>query len=960
MASANLPIGGIVRFRGREWVLLPSNDSETYRLRPLTGMGEDPVEVDKPLSQLIGYTLPFERVEPSVFPLPEPKQVSDSESVRLLWHAARLLLREGAAPLRSMGRLSIRPHLYQLVPLLMALRQNPVRLLIADDVGVGKTIEAGLIAREMWDRGEIERLAVLCPPYLCEQWQRELSEKFNLPAVVVNSSTLAQLERAKPEGVHLYQHYRVLVISIDWVKSERHRYLFLQMCPELVIVDEAHNAIPASTPAQQRYELVRTLAQNPQRHLILLTATPHSGIADAFQKLLALLNPQFEHWEFSNLTEAQRDQLARHFVLRTRGDIEKEWGAHACFPKREVSDATYTLSPLARKLFAETYDYCLQILPESGRLPKESAQRARYWAALALLRSVMSSPEAALQAIQNRRNALQSLWDTEDSDTLTRDYVEDPSLRLPEDEAPSIALEMATLSHTEQNRLRDIARIARQILEQRADNKVAGCIQLVRDLLRENFMPIVWCRFIATAEYVARCLREALTEEFPDLQIVCLTGRQSDEERRMQVDALSADAPRVLVATDCLAEGINLQDKFNAVIHYDLPWNPNKLEQREGRVDRFGQRSPTVRTYRYYSPDNPVDGVVIRVLLEKAHEIRKTLGTYVPVPEESESLIEALVNAMFLSRRPSPQLTLELDTPALQQLTLRMQRDAERERTNRTRFAQRALKPAEIQSELDAVDQVLGDPNLVQHFVTETLQRLGIPLKPDPRVPDRWILEASLVDATPNLPAIVRKALPTLPRGQKRWYFSFVSPTPEGAIYLGRNHPFVQTLAHYLFELSFGAASNALVSRCGAIATDAVARPTALYLLRQRYLIHQPNRAPQLAEECRLLAVALDDPSHAMGHEQALALLAAATPSTNLERDAKIRWLQHALELWRNETARAHYQIHIQQRLHTLTESHRRLRQTLLQSHQQLQLEPQNPPDLIGILTLIPHTETRP
>jgi hypothetical protein len=377
-------------------------------------------------------------------------------------------------------------------------------------------------------------------------------------------------------------------------------------------------------------------------------------------------------------------------------------------------------------------------------------------------------------------------------------------------------------------------------------------------------------------------------------------------------------------------------------------------------VDRFGQRSPTVRTYRYYSPDNPVDGVVIRVLLEKAHEIRKTLGTYVPVPEESESLIEALVNAMFLSRRPSPQLTLELDTPALQQLTLRMQRDAERERTNRTRFAQRALKPAEIQSELDAVDQVLGDPNLVQRFVTETLQRLGIPLKPDPRVPNRWILEAHLVENTPNLPAAIRNALPHLPRGQKRWYFSFVSPTPEGAVYLGRNHPLVQTLAHYLFELSMAGGSNALVNRCGAIATREVSRPLALYLLRQRYLLHQPNRVPQLAEECRLLALALENPSEAMGHEAALELFEKATPSANLPPDAKTRWLQRALERWHDGALHTHYHAHLQQRLHTLQESHRRLRQTLLQSHHALQLEPQNPPDLIGILTLIPHTEAHP
>jgi hypothetical protein len=205
--SAELKPGAIVRCRGREWVLLPSSDAEVFRLRPLTGTSDEPVEVSRALSNLIGYTLPSERVAPAQFPLPRPERVLDAVSVQLLWDATRLMLREGASPLRSMGRLSIRPHLYQLVPLLMALRQSPVRLLIADDVGVGKTIEAALIARELWERGDIERLAVLCPPYLCDQWQRELSEKFNLPAVVVNSSTLAQLERAKPGSVHLYEHY---------------------------------------------------------------------------------------------------------------------------------------------------------------------------------------------------------------------------------------------------------------------------------------------------------------------------------------------------------------------------------------------------------------------------------------------------------------------------------------------------------------------------------------------------------------------------------------------------------------------------------------------------------------------------------------------------------------------------------------------------------------------------------
>jgi hypothetical protein len=150
--------------RDRDWVLLPSTDENIYRLRPLTGATDEVVAVHKKLATLIAYTLPQERLEPSQFPLPSPEDLSDTASAHLLWQAARLTLRDGATPLRSMGRISIRPRVYQFVPLLMALRLDPVRLFIADDVGVGKTIEALLIARELIDRGEVRRLAVLCPP----------------------------------------------------------------------------------------------------------------------------------------------------------------------------------------------------------------------------------------------------------------------------------------------------------------------------------------------------------------------------------------------------------------------------------------------------------------------------------------------------------------------------------------------------------------------------------------------------------------------------------------------------------------------------------------------------------------------------------------------------------------------------------------------------------------------------
>lgn len=156
--------GSIVRCRNRDWVLLPSDSDAVHLLRPLAGAMDDLVAINTRLADLIGASLPEERIRPAQFPLPTPNDLADAASAHLLWQAARLTLRDGATPFRSLGRISVRPRIYQFVPLLMALRLDTVRLLVADDVGVGKTIEALLVARELLDRGEIKRLCILCPP----------------------------------------------------------------------------------------------------------------------------------------------------------------------------------------------------------------------------------------------------------------------------------------------------------------------------------------------------------------------------------------------------------------------------------------------------------------------------------------------------------------------------------------------------------------------------------------------------------------------------------------------------------------------------------------------------------------------------------------------------------------------------------------------------------------------------
>lgn len=260
-------VGSLVKARGREWVVLPESDEQMLLLRPLGG-SED---------EVAGIFLPLERVEPARFDLPDHAQVGDYRSCRLLRDAVRLGFRSSAGPFRSFGHIAVEPRPYQLVSLLMALKLDPVRLLIADDVGIGKTIEACLIVRELLDRGEVARMAVLCPPQLAEQWQSELQEKFHLDAELVLSSTASRLERNCRLGQSLFEHYPYVVVSTDFIKADRRRDEFLRACPELVIVDEAHTCAYAGEGRggrHQRYQLVSSLAQQKDRHLILVTATP--------------------------------------------------------------------------------------------------------------------------------------------------------------------------------------------------------------------------------------------------------------------------------------------------------------------------------------------------------------------------------------------------------------------------------------------------------------------------------------------------------------------------------------------------------------------------------------------------------------------------------------------------------------------------------------------------------------
>ena len=226
MPDLTYTVGSIVRARSREWIVQGGSTASRLKLRPLSGSDADETVIVPSLE-------PVPPTSASFAP-PDPTKRGNAAQAELMRDALRMKLRSGAGPFRSFGNLGVSPRPYQLVPLLMALKMPVTRLLVADDVGIGKTIEAALVVRELFDRGEISRFAVLCPPHLVDQWTSELKRHFHFSAVALTGRTVTRLERDIPVGESIFDHYKAVVISLDYIKSEKHRDNFLSAAPEFI------------------------------------------------------------------------------------------------------------------------------------------------------------------------------------------------------------------------------------------------------------------------------------------------------------------------------------------------------------------------------------------------------------------------------------------------------------------------------------------------------------------------------------------------------------------------------------------------------------------------------------------------------------------------------------------------------------------------------------------------------
>ena len=512
-----------------------------------------------------------------------------------------------------------------------------------------------------------------------------------------------------------------------------------------------------------------------------------------------------------------------------------------------------------------------------------------------------------------------------------------------DEEGDAVDLEPAS-GLTENDPLSNLLRQA-EGLAGASDPKLQALVGVLKPLINDGANPVVFCRFIATADHVAAGLRKA----FPKLRIEAITGALTPEDRRARVAAMGTAEQRLLVATDCLSEGINLQELFDTVVHYDLSWNPTRHQQREGRVDRFGQPAELVRSILLYSPDSAIDGAVLDVILRKAEAIRKATGVTVPLPDERGAVTGALMNAVMLRKGRTEQLSLDLGLAQdAKDLEVRWRNSEEGEKRSRARFAQNAMRPDEVMPEWLRWRELLGSPDRVKRFVDRAMSQLDAPLEAGPAGTVRAHLSA--------VPEAVAERLAG--RGLEGTVrLAFEEPVASGAKMVGRSHPLPATLAEMILEgaLDPGSLPAMSLGRVGAWPTSAVQSMTtvALVRLRHKLTIHSRSERLLLAEEAGALAWPAGSAEPTVEGAEARALLEPLA-SADLADVACRRLLTQARERIAAEMDRS-IAAYARNRAEVLAGDHARLR-TAAQGAPRVTVDPVLSVDVMGLFVLVPAT----
>ncbi len=567
-------------------------------------------------------------------------------------------------------RAGIEVKAYQLEPLRKALLQPRVALFIADDVGLGKTIEAGLILREMIMRQKIKRVVISCPPSVVKQWQEEMESRFGLLFQIFDRDFVSSKRRERGYGINPWKTHSRFIISHALLRDETYAASLRDWLGDfssgsMFILDEAHNAAPAGA---SRYgidsQLTRTVRDLAPRfeHKLFLSATPHNGHSNSFAALLEILDPQ----RFCRGVPVKSKKILDAVMVRRLKQDLREIG-DSDFPQRQIMpiviaglDEDAPELKLSRLL--QEYRACRE---ERLKDVAKSKQATAMLVMTSLQKRLLSSIEAFARTLRVHSQGIDRQIESHEvkaedelvsvNFSLLQESVgnDDDRADLSEMEVEAeedMQMEMASqstgqsITKKELELLAEMTKIAEENRGQ-PDSKIKKLIDWIKenqcsDLSSKgakwnNNRLLIFTEYIDTKRYLQEQLNQAIAlSELAEERIDVFTGGMGDEQRERIKNAFNADPQhhplRILIATDAAREGVNLQNYCSDLFHFDVPWNPSRMEQRNGRIDRKLQRSPIVRCYYFHLTQRSEDRV-LDVLIKKTNTIQEELGSLSPV-----------------------------------------------------------------------------------------------------------------------------------------------------------------------------------------------------------------------------------------------------------------------------------------------------------------------------------------
>ncbi len=658
---------------------------------------------------------------------------------------------------------------YQLDPLVRAVQMPRVNLLIADDVGLGKTVETGLVTQELIVRNRARTVLIVCPAGLQIHWRDQMRDKFGLEFRVIDSQLMKQLRRNRGIHVNPWSHFPRLITSIDFLKRERPMRLFRETLPaeatyprqfDILIVDEAHNVAPSG---QGQYAIdslrtaaIRTLAPHFE-HKLFITATPHNGYQESFSALLELLDNQ----RFARGVMPNRAQLEAVMVRRLKSELT-EWDGSPRFPQRRLDVIEVNYTEAERQVHRRLKEYTRLRLKNAG------SQEERFAAefVLKLLKKRLFSSPAAFAATLRQHEQTITRRDTASVERsgggrsrptlgilrrqiaqIDEDYADDVEYEEAEVGAVETATRLAQpLTPREGQLLTEMRQWAESAMARR-DCKTGAFIDWLRAIVKPGRSKAEspdgeWSdeRVIIFTEYRATLnwLNEILAAEklAGGERLMTLYGGMDSEAREAIKAAFQASpaqsAVRILLATDAASEGIDLQNHCHRLVHFEVPWNPNRMEQRNGRIDRHGQtQDPLIFHFvgqgykqrvldRHAVPADDLDADLEFLMraAEKVEQIREDLGKVGPV------IAEQVEEAMLGKRRFLDTAPAENEAGAVRRM-LKFERDLRQQiekHMSQLWQTQKELRlsPENIQTVVEVALELAGQPPLIPAQARQT------------------------------------------------------------------------------------------------------------------------------------------------------------------------------------------------------------------------------------------------